>query len=397
MRYGSLFTGIGGIDLGLERAGMECAWQVENDPYCIKILEKHWPNTRRYEDVRSVTSPEPVDLLAGGFPCQPHSVAGKRRGAEDDRNLWPEYLRLIRETRPRYIIAENVPGIVSTYIDTVLSDLEGEGYACWTFNIPACAFDAPHRRERIFIVAHTEGGDGGGGVRELAQPDGRLLRPQEQHQDETGQPCCGGEDVANAGCQPTRAEGDGVSRADGAQCGEKEKRPTARNRPADRSEDVANAEGFGVEGHGAGGEQEPRAHGQTRLPVRESKRRKSTHWTTEPGVGRVAHGVPKRIHRLRGLGNAVVPQVAEWIGERIMEHTFLDDRTGVTGIDGRGRKTSRPYAGSTPATSTDLQHDIEREDAIIRDMELADLEVENYSAWAAFYGAPMPGTLPGAG
>ena len=378
MRYGSLFAGIGGIDLGLERAGMECAWQVENDPYCIKVLEKHWPNTRRYEDVREIhglvahpnskrpqpitrkkvsggqdttaSHPQPgggsragqavctagagaecpdclppVDLLAGGFPCQPHSVAGKRRGAEDDRNLWPEYLRLIRETRPRYIIAENVPGIVSTYIDTVLSDLEGEAYTCWTFNLPACAFDAPHRRERIFIVgyaehagldaaeitrsiaprshngasgqeqagqsarsgeqlplvAHTEGGDGGGGVRGLAQPDGRLLRPQEQHQDETGQPCCGGEDVAHA-------------------------------------------ESFGVEGHRAGGEQEPLAHGQTRLPVRESKRRKSTHWTTEPDVGRVAHGVPRRIHRLRGLGNAVVPQVAEWIGERIMEHSTVE-------------------------------------------------------------------------
>jgi len=334
MRYGSLFTGIGGIDLGLERAGMECAWQVENDPHCIKILEKHWPNTRRYEDVKQIhglvahpnskrsqpstrktvsggqdttaSHPQPgsgsgagqavctagagaecpdclppVDLLAGGFPCQPHSVAGKRRGAEDDHNLWPEYLRLIRETRPRYIIAENVPGIVSTYIDTVLSDLEGEGYACWTFNLPACAFDAPHRRERIFIVAHAEGGDGGRRIRGLVQPDGRLLRPQEQHQDETGQPCCGGEDVANA-------------------------------------------EGFGVERHGAGGEQEPRAHGQTRLPVRESKRRKSTHWTTEPDVGRVAHGVPKRIHRLRGLGNAVVPQVAEWIGERIMEHSTVE-------------------------------------------------------------------------
>jgi len=257
MRYGSLFTGIGGIDLGLERAGMECAWQVENDPYCIKVLEKHWPNIRRYEDVRSVTSPEPVDLLAGGFPCQPHSVAGKRRGAEDDRNLWPEYLRLIRETRPRYIIAENVPGIVSTYIDTVLSDLESEGYACWTFNLPACAFDAPHRRERIFIVGYTEHVrlDAAEITRSIAQGSNNGASGQEQ----TGQPARSGEQLPL----------------------------------------VAHAEGG-------------------------DERRKSTHWTTEPDVGRVAHGVPKRIHRLRGLGNAVVPQVAEWIGERIMEHSTVE-------------------------------------------------------------------------
>ena len=282
MRYGSLFTGIGGIDLGLERAGMECAWQVENDPYCIKVLEKHWPNTRRYEDVRSVTNPEPVDLLAGGFPCQPHSVAGKRRGAEDDRNLWPEYLRLIKETRPRYIIAENVPGIVSTYIDTVLSDLESEGYACWTFNLPACAFDAPHRRERIFIVGYAEhaGLDAAEITRSIAPRSHNGASGQEQ----AGQSARSGEQLPL----------------------------------------VAHSESFGVERHRAGGEQEPRAHGQTRLPVRESKRRKSTHWTTEPDVGRVAHGVPKRIHRLRGLGNAVLPQVAEWMGERIMEHHQME-------------------------------------------------------------------------
>ena len=333
MRYGSLFTGIGGIDLGLERAGMECAWQVENDPHCVKILEKHWPNTRRYEDVKQIhglvahpnskrsqpstrktvsggqdttaSHPQPgsgsgagqavctagagaecpdclppVDLLAGGFPCQPHSVAGKRRGAEDDRNLWPEYLRLIRETRPRYILAENVPGIVSTYIDTVLSDLEGEGYTCWTFNIPACAFDAPHRRERIFIVAHADGGNCELYARTLENTPETIQGRGEQFQ------------------------------------------PWVETRGG--GEDVAHAESFGVEGHRAGGEQEPHTLGQAGLLRRESKRPETTHWTTEPDVGRVAHGVPKRIHRLRGLGNAVVPQVAEWIGERIMEHSTVE-------------------------------------------------------------------------
>ena len=128
MRFGSLFAGIGGLDLGLERAGMECAWQVEIDDYCTRVLAKHWPDVPKYKDVCDVGKQnlEPVDLIAGGFPCQPHSVAGKRKGAEDDRNLWPEYLRIVREVKPRYVLGENVLGIVSTYIDTVLSDLESE-------------------------------------------------------------------------------------------------------------------------------------------------------------------------------------------------------------------------------------------------------------------------------
>ena len=269
MRFGSLFTGIGGIDLGLERAGMECAWQVENDPYCIKVLEKHWPNIRRYEDVKTGTNPAPGDLLAGGFPCQPHSVAGKRRGAEDDRNLWPEYLRLIRETKPRYILAENVPGIVSTYIDTVLSDMESEGYTCWAFNIPACAFDAPHRRERIFIVAVTE-------RNEHKHTLGGSASVQKELQDKGGEEHCSS----------------GQSR---------------RTNPVRQTSDrhVAYAD-----------------NARSRTPISGcGERPQSTHWTTEPDVGRVANGVPNRIHKLRGLGNAVVPQVAEWIGQRIMEHS----------------------------------------------------------------------------
>ena len=158
MTFGSLFAGIGGFDLGLERAGMECKWQGEIDDYCRRVLAKHWPDVRRYEDVRGVGQHNlrAVDLVCGGFPCQPHSVAGKRRGAEDDRNLWPDFIRVVAELRPRYVLAENVPGIVNTYIDTVLSDLEGEGYTTATLNIPACALDAPHRRQRIFIVAHAK-------------------------------------------------------------------------------------------------------------------------------------------------------------------------------------------------------------------------------------------------
>ncbi len=156
--FGSLFAGIGGIDLGLERAGMKCLWQVEINDYCTKVLEKHWPKVKRFRDIKECGKHnlKSVDLICGGFPCQPHSVAGKRLGAADTRNLWPDFLRIISELRPRWVIGENVKGIITTYLDTVLSDLEGEDYTCWTFNIPACTFGAPHRRERIFIMAHSK-------------------------------------------------------------------------------------------------------------------------------------------------------------------------------------------------------------------------------------------------
>ncbi len=259
LRFGSLFAGIGGLDLGLERARMECVWQVEIDDYCTRVLEKHWPDVRRYRNVREVGSNlEPVDLIAGGFPCQPHSVAGKRKGAADDRNLWPEFIRVIRETKPRYVLAENVPGIITTYLDTVLSDLEGENYATWPFAFSACGFDAPHIRERIFVVAYSNGT--------------RELQPQ--------------------GCDQTQ-----------------------RRRIGNSGKDVGYAERTGQQS-GLLGQGEIKSRG-TSTSRSECQR---TRWTVEPNVGRVAHGIPSRVDRLRGLGNAVVPQVAEWIGRRIMEH-----------------------------------------------------------------------------
>lgn len=157
MKVGSLFSGIGGFDLGLQRAGMEIAWQVEIDPFCCKVLEKHWPEVKRYGDIKAVNGAElePVDLICGGFPCQPFSCAGKQRGKEDDRYLWPEMLRIIKEIRPRWVIGENVPGIINMALDQVLSDLEEAGYGVQTFLIPACGVDAPHRRERAWIVAYS--------------------------------------------------------------------------------------------------------------------------------------------------------------------------------------------------------------------------------------------------
>ena len=302
MIFGSLFSGVGGIDLGLERAGMECAWQVEIDDYCNRVLAKHWPRVPRFGDIREQhgrlshimegdgyfggceSCLEPVDLVSGGFPCQPHSVAGKRRGAEDDRNLWPEFRRVIAELRPRYVLAENVPGIVSTYIDTVLSDLEGEGYTCATFNLPAVAFDAPHRRERIFIVAHSGG--------ERRQQISRSTYENERAHE------------GRATKEAHQPSSDGEGNRPGAVADATSKRSPRQGQ------------------HGGQGDKTPNEIGETNRIINGGQTTKS-HWDIESNVGRVANGVPSRVDRLRGLGNAVVPQVAEWIGHKILQ--FADE------------------------------------------------------------------------
>lgn len=164
--FGSLFAGIGGLDLGLERAGMRCAWQVEIDDYATRVLCKHWPDVPRFRDVRSVGlhNLPAVDLICGGFPCQPHSTSGRRRAGADERDLWPEYARIIRELRPRYVLAENVPGLLSSddgrFFGAILRDLAQLGYDAEWSMLPACALGAPHTRERVFIETSRVGNYG---------------------------------------------------------------------------------------------------------------------------------------------------------------------------------------------------------------------------------------------
>lgn len=158
MRFGSLFSGIGGMDLGLERAGMTCAWQVEIDEFCRKVLTKHWPNVPKFNDVRECGKHnlESVDLIAGGFPCQDVSEVGARVGIDGERSgLWREMRRVVGELRPRYVLVENVAGLLNRGIGRVLGQLAEIGYdAEWSI-VPACALGASHTRERVFIVAHT--------------------------------------------------------------------------------------------------------------------------------------------------------------------------------------------------------------------------------------------------
>ena len=236
MKVLDLFSGIGGFSIGLEKVGFETIAFCEIEPYCRAVLERHWPDTPIYDDVRSLTGEQlradglVPDVIVGGYPCQPFSVAGKQRGAEDDRHLWPEVHRLITEIRPTWCIFENVAGHIKLGLDEVLSDLEAEGYAARPFVIPACGVDAPHRRDRVWIVADT-------GSKRL---QGRTK-----------------EQVYGVGELPEQSKRSG------------EDRPTL--------------------------------------------------WAIEPNVGRVAYGVSARSHRIKALGNAVIPQIPEVIGRIIME------------------------------------------------------------------------------
>lgn len=278
--FGSLFTGIGGLDLGFERAGMVCAYQVEIDDFCQKVLAKHWPNVPRFKDVKNVGKQNlpTTDVICGGFPCQPHSLAGQRRGADDDRNLWPEYLRIVDELRPGVVVGENVPGIITSMLDKVLFDLEGIGYTAQTFIVPACAFGAPHRRDRIWIVAYSNGAE----WRTISQRN-------EPHRNDAGrQEAPSGFRVCN--------QNDGIG-------------PLANTRGARLERG---------EWSGTFQRREAVTHGAT------SERNRNTGWEQNwlevaTRLCRVDDGIPDRVDRLKSLGNAVVPQVAEWIGNRVVE------------------------------------------------------------------------------
>ena len=194
----SLFSGIVGLDLAAEMAGFVTVGQCEWADYPTKILERHWPNVPRWRDIRTLTGDSfyertglrTVDVISGGFPCQPFSVAGERRGEKDDRYLWPEMLRVIRELQPSWVVGENVPGIVNLALDTVLSDLEDLGYSAQAFIIPACGIDAPHIRNRCAILAHTK--DDGNARR-------MLRRDEDAPQDGRERPDLGGGEAEPCG------------------------------------------------------------------------------------------------------------------------------------------------------------------------------------------------------
>lgn len=286
-----LCAGIGGFSLGFERAGIETVAFCEIDKFCQKVLRKHWSEVPIYEDIRTLKGADvgPVDIISAGYPCQPFSLAGKRHGEKDDRHLWPEVLRLLHEIRPTWFIGENVAGHISMGLDQVLSDLESEDYACQTFVIPACAVDAPHRRDRVWIVAHSK----------QSGPQRRAWERMPRTRWTSIKPAGRGEALAN-----TESE----------RCGEtgQLRHNEPKKRIASGGEDVADPES--IRGDVI---REAQETGQRCEAGRCSG--KLIAWPTEPDVGRVAHGIPRRVDRLRSLGNAVVPQIPELIGRAIME------------------------------------------------------------------------------
>lgn len=243
MTFGSLFAGIGGFDLGFERAGMRCVWQVEIDPYCRKVLSKHWPDVPKWDDVKTFTGEgfERPDVICGGFPCQDISNAGKRAGIDGKRSgLWSEYARIVRMVRPRFVVVENVAALLHRGIGRVLGDLASCGFDAEWDCLPAWAFGADIERERMFLVAWPK-------------------------------------------CE----------RRESVLCG-----------------DI----GVGVTTHPAWGTADSLDSPSHRLERIES-------WMGEPAIFGSSYGVPAKLveRELAGFGNAVVPQVAEWIGRRILD------------------------------------------------------------------------------
>ena len=157
MKILDLFSGIGGFSLGFNRAGFETVAFCEKDKFCKKVLKKHWPETIVHDDIFKLDGGgySGIDVITGGYPCQPFSVAGKKKGSEDSRNLWPEMFRVIKQSRPAWVVCENVYGHIRLGLDGVLLDLESEGYSTRTFIVPACSVGAQHRRDRVWIVANT--------------------------------------------------------------------------------------------------------------------------------------------------------------------------------------------------------------------------------------------------
>jgi DNA (cytosine-5)-methyltransferase 1 len=301
LTVGSLFSGIGGLDLGLERAGMRVIWQSEIDKYACKVLEKHWPNVPNLGNIKEIDfgTVERPDVIVGGYPCQPFSTAGKRRGETDSRHLWPECLRALRVLRPRYALFENVRGHLSLGFSRVLSDLASIGFDAEWQIIPAASIGAPHRRDRLFIVAY---------------PNGASQQFKRQRQVSEPDTIGRGQDVADPHSVP--GYGRGHSNSQGTI-----REWSTVQEPISRSGGyVAYAESStrpGTESHNL-----REVFGQTpKLGKQTSDSRPDNNWwKVEPDVGRVANGIPSRVDRLKGLGNAVVPQVAEMIGYMIAEH-----------------------------------------------------------------------------
>lgn len=379
----SLFTGIGGLDLAAEWAGFQTVGQCEWADYQTKVLEKHWPDVPRWRDIRTLTGESfyertglhTVDVISGGFPCQPFSVAGKRRGKEDDRYLWPEMVRVIKELRPTWIIGENVAGIVNMALPDILSELEACGYRTRTFLIPACAVGARHRRYRVAIVAWNANCRNGN--------EGQKRSMEERKDPKSTGICSGasGERSMDVGysehnrSSPTKIAGSTAKTGGGQQEGEE---TACKFKGASESRDGCNVEHpnsagckeqyssgkpdhqrFSCRGYSEGSAESnvsdtESGREQQYIGIWQetwrfvSKNRRTAqpvlggmvdgissgmdgdldfiinhYWDIEPDIPRVAAGIPDRVGRLKALGNAVVPQQFYPVFKAIAEIEYL--------------------------------------------------------------------------
>ena len=352
-----LFSGIGGFSLGLERTGgFETVAFCEYDEKAQLVLKKHWPDVPIFKDVRDMNYEGSVDIISGGYPCQPFSVAGKQKGKEDDRHLWPAMFSLIKKHRPSWVIGENVAGHISLGLDDVLADLESEGYGARTFCIPACAVDAKHRRDRVWIIGERvvgntkhDGSSSCGNIGELqGEPEwtqktifefeGTSRPKHDEVMAHSNSNDWGGGDSAQPSGRKSRMEFGGSSERQSIQgATQNVGNPTElqSNEPEDDREISTQIRGETLKSGGASsadilsnpnskrgcsrnsgwkdaedvGEQSSRPAGL---------RGEFKAWDPEPKLGRVAHGIPNRVDRLKQLGNAVVPQIPEIIGNAIL-------------------------------------------------------------------------------
>ena len=284
MSHVDLCSGIGGFALGFEWAGLsKPVLFCDIEPWSRKVLAKHWPHVPIAEDVKELANdpnglvPD-CDILTAGYPCQPFSVAGKQRGTEDDRHIWPFISQIIAQKRPAWCVLENVYGHVALGLDEVLAELEAQNYATRAFIVPACAVDAPHRRDRLWIIAHTNShGEPNGAINEqrlVADTDSS--RQQQSHKEMANR----SSEQFDSGSFQSRED---VADTSSGQC----KRGSQKQ-----------------------------IYGQRNLSEQLRRGGEDAHrgWAVEPPVGRVANGISGRVDRLKGLGNAIVPQIAMQIG-----------------------------------------------------------------------------------
>lgn len=282
LQHLDLFSGIGGFSLGLEATGgFETKAFCDIEKYPRQVLQKHWPHVKQYEDIKELNYErlkadgiDSIDIITGGYPCQPFSIAGRQKGEQDPRHLWPEYFRLVKELRPTWVIGENVSGHIKLGLDTVIEDLESEDYAVRPFSISASSIGANHQRERIWILAHSR----------------RSQWPRAEQ----------------------RGENENETRKENANQFE---------RSSSTSEvDVANTNDERLQRQWQSRNQFTPRFNSSRESSEEGQRTMGQGWwESEPNMGRVAHGIPKRVDRLKSLGNSLVPQIPYYIGKTILE------------------------------------------------------------------------------